>query len=113
MPLEGILFDVDHNEIWPAEWGPKPTIKDERARIVREIVQDAPRLIPIYGHRYIPDEPSEAGNPVFSVHQTDIVHYGNNLLNYFQREFRVPLPDFAAEKPRPIRFWDHALKWRD
>jgi hypothetical protein len=52
--------------------------------------------------RYIPAEPNESRNPVFSVHQTDIIHYGNDLADYFQREFQVPLPDRAAREPRPI-----------
>jgi len=73
-PLEGILFDVEANVDWPLEWGPRPADRDGRSRKVSELVGNAPRLVPIYSHRYIPAEPNKAGNPVFSVHQTDIIY---------------------------------------
>ena len=76
-PLEGILFDVEHNDdIWPAEWGPRPERMDERFAVVTKLVVAAPKLDPIYSHRYIPAEPHENGNPVYSVYQTDIIYYG-------------------------------------
>src|SRR5690348_10376070 len=69
-PLEGIEFDIAQNGFWMEEWGPKPDDVDTAFEIARQEVARAPRLIPIYGHRYIPDEPRLVGNPVFSVYQT-------------------------------------------
>jgi hypothetical protein len=113
-PLDGIWFDVEQaGWFWLAEWGPKPAEEQARFQIVKSAVASAPRLIPIFVHRYIPAEPNDAGNPVFSVHQTDIIYYGNDLADYFHHEFGVPLPEWAARTPRPIRFWDDALRWRD
>jgi hypothetical protein len=57
-------------------------------------------------HRMMPDEPREAGNPVFSVHQTDIIYYGFDLLDYLRNEFKLRDRDPWPEKVRPIRFWD-------
>ena len=111
-PLEGILFDLRHG-LWLAEWGEKPLDSEEAKELVRRIVSGAPILVPIFSHRYLPAEPLLAGNPVFSVYQTDIVYYGNDLASYFQKEFGVALPDWAASKPRPIRFWDRAMRWRE
>jgi hypothetical protein len=112
-PLDGIWFDVEHNGFWLPEWGTVPSDPQSRLEIVRQAVWDAPRLVPVYSHRYIPTTPHLDGNPVFSVHQTDIIYYGNDLADYFHREFRVPLPAWASPEPRPIRFWDAALAWRD
>jgi hypothetical protein len=82
-------------------------------------------MIPVYSHRYLPAEPCEAGNPVFSIYQTDIIHYGYDLADYFAREFRVDAavaperyiwtPPWAAAEPRPIRFWDDVMNgtWHD
>jgi hypothetical protein len=53
-PLEGILFDVETNAVWPIEWGPMPADRDGRSRKVSDLVGNAPRLVPIYFHRYIP-----------------------------------------------------------
>jgi hypothetical protein len=112
-PLEGIWFDVESNGFWPADWGEKPSEEQVRLEKLKAIVEDAPRLIPIYSHRYISAEPADAGNPIYSVHQSDIILYGNDLASYFHNEFRVPLPDWAATSTRPIRFWDDSLRWWD
>jgi len=29
------------------------------------------------GHRYLPEQPREAGNPVFSVFYSDLIHRGD------------------------------------
>ncbi len=106
IPLQGILYDVERNSIWLPEWGLSPTTLTEALQACRLLVAQAPKLIPVCMHRFMPDEPYEAGNPVFSVHQTDIIHYGSNLHNYLWREFggasweEMPLPI------RPICFWN-------
>ena len=103
-PLEGLLFDVEHAKLWEREWGEKPKTAEARAEVLGKIVGDAPKLIPLVSHRYLPAEPHEAGNPVFSIYQSDMIYYGANLEDYFEREFAT------AERhlPNPIkhiRFW--------
>ncbi|MFX8441345.1 hypothetical protein ABTL81_20405, partial [Acinetobacter baumannii] len=80
------LFDVENNAFWLAEWGSRPTETIARREIVQAAVAAAPTLIPLIGHRFLPSEPNEAGNPVFSVYQTDIIYYGANLEHYFNNE---------------------------
>src|SRR5262245_50186645 len=63
-PLEGIWFDVQNNHFWPPEWGPKPLDESAAYEQLRSRIASAPKLIPISGHRYMPDRPSTAGNPV-------------------------------------------------
>ena len=86
-PYEGICFDIEHNSFWLELWGPKPTALADAFSIARAAIDAAPRLIPICGHRYLPDRPCESGNPVFSVYQTDIIHYGSDLYDFFCNEF--------------------------
>ena len=38
--------------------------------------QDSCPLVPVYSHRYLPAEPKRSCNAVLSVHQTDVVVYG-------------------------------------
>lgn len=109
LPKEGILFDIEFNHFWLPEWGPRPESLEEAKRVATELIDHAPRLIPIYNHRMIPAEPHERGNPVFSVHQADIIYYGIDLRDYFVHEFYAqkdigiwPIPD----RMRKIRFWD-------
>ena len=54
--------------------------------------------------------PQLPDNPVFSVHQTDIIVYGTDLEDYLAHEFLMT--EDAQEEwtvpsgTRPIRFWD-------
>ena len=89
-PLDGICWDIEHNGFWVKAWGPKPMELEARFAIARERLAEAPRLIPVNGHRFIPDRPHEPGNPVFSVWQTDIIYYGFDLADYLARDLGVP-----------------------
>lgn len=112
-PLEGMLFDIQANEFWVKSWGDKPNTYEEKERIAKEKYLTFPKLIPIYSHRYIPCQPHEEGNPVFSVYQMDIIYYGYDLTNYFANEFGLALTDDfeLPDKPqKEIEFWS---KWAD
>ncbi|HEY2588371.1 MAG TPA: SMI1/KNR4 family protein [Tepidisphaeraceae bacterium] len=105
-PRRGVVFDIEHNGFWLDEWGPHPASIVDAVRRGEELVSAAPRLIPIYGHRMMPDEPNLPGNPVFSVHQTDIIHYGYDLADYLRHEFHLPGRRPWPDEVRRIRFWD-------
>ncbi len=107
-PYEGICFDIEHNSFWRDEWGKKPNTLKECFKVAKEVVNNAPTLIPIYSHRFIPDTPHEAGNPVFSVYQTDIIYYGTNLYNYLRNEFSSTFgkPENPEKNDfKDIKFW--------
>lgn len=107
-PLEGIKFDIEHNSFWPSEWGVRPVDLRGAFEIARTHVDRAPKLIPVIGHRYMPDQPFAADNPVFSVHQTDIIYYGANLENYLNNEYHhyFGTPEYVLPKTiRHIEFW--------
>lgn len=105
-PRQGILFDIQYNEFWLPDWGPKPPDLDRAFCVANELIAKAPKLIPIFSHRMMPDEPHEVGNPVFSVHQTDIIHYGYDLLHYLREEFGVAKWWAPPAQAKRIRFWD-------
>jgi hypothetical protein len=106
LPLRGILFDVENNQFWLEEWGPRPATLAEATRVVNNLVAAAPQLIPIYHHRVMPAEPTSPGNPVFSVHQTDIIIYGADLEAYLRGEFNLTQSESHPSQIRPIRFWN-------
>ncbi len=129
-PLKGLLADIEFNGFWREDWGAPPPKLRAAVAVAREQVAAAPLLIPIFGHRYIPSEPLLPGNPVISVHQSDIIYCGANLADYFDSEFYgkgaawtrdtltgawtrgtgiwVYRPADTAP-PRPVRFWDDFL----
>ena len=108
-PLEGLLFDVENNDLWWPECGLRPGTQEARAEVVAAVVASAPKLIPLVSHRYLPAEPNEAGNPVFSVYQSDVIYYGVDLADYFDREYGDPgrpLPHPAKHIP----FWSDLVE---
>ncbi len=80
--VEGLEFDVEENDLWEPGWGPRPATAEERRARIRELVEAAPKLIPVIGHRYLLPEPCAAENPVLSVYQSDIVVYGEDLRDF-------------------------------
>lgn len=111
-PLAGICFDIEHNNFWDPDWGPKPASLEEAVRTCRLLVAEAPRLIPVYGHRFMPDEPAESGNPVFSIYQADIIYYGHDLEDYIRSEFYLDGRQPWPEQERHIRFWN-VSRWQE
>ena len=107
-PLSGILFDIEQNGFWHSDWGQIPDLLPQRFSIARQHIKTYPKLIPIFSYRYIPSDPDENDNPVYSVYQTDIIYYGYNLATYLSKEFDFKLPDNFENPDTPkntIKFW--------
>lgn len=85
-PLEGLLFDVEESALWPDSWGEKPKSTEDIRHKVTQLVAAAPKLVPLTGHRYLLGGSLEAGNPVLSVWQSDIIIYGSNLREFLLLE---------------------------
>jgi hypothetical protein len=103
-PLESMQFDIENNAFWYPAWGARPASIEEAKAIVAREVATVQRLIPVYSHRYLPAEPCEAGNPVLSVYQTDIIYYGADLTDYVKCEFGWLRSVGSREPTRRIRF---------
>ncbi len=104
-PFEGLLCSVERELIWWPEWGERPASQDARKEVLQSVISNAPKLIPLISHRYLPENPHEAGNPVFSIFHSDVIYYGADLADYFEREFigwnQRPWPD----QIKYIPFW--------
>jgi hypothetical protein len=115
-PLEGIAFDIEHNAFWLPEWGVRPESLADAIVVARSAVDAAPRLVPICSHRFIADRPSEAGNPILSVYQTDIILYGADLAQYLENEFpdHFGTPRYQIRKEaRRIDLWSRLVAAND
>lgn len=113
-PLVGLQFDIQHNGFWLAQWGAKPASLESAFEVAAAAARSAPVLIPICGHRYLPDRPRAGGNPVLSVYQTDVLYYGADLEEYFANEFscyfRGPRAQHVLTEPlRRIEFWSDLI----
>jgi hypothetical protein len=83
----GIAFDIEHAGFWLERWGTRPKLLSAAIEIAQSDFECWPKLLPIFGHRFMPAEPYRSGNPVFSIMQTDIIYYGANLPHYLLNEF--------------------------
>lgn len=108
-PFRGMCFDIENNAFWLPEWGARPENLEEAFEVARKALVEAPKLIPVFSHRYIPDWPAVSGNPVLSVYQTDIIYYGFDLASYFNREFGMSEPLWAAKAPQRVPFWSDII----
>lgn len=107
-PIEDV-DELAEEVYWCDEWGEEPENEKDIARIVRERLKSAPRLIPIYGHRYIPIIP-EDNPPIISIHGVDIIYYGENLEDYFKVEFGGKKQgEIEFKNIKPIPFWSEIL----
>ncbi|MGX8903947.1 hypothetical protein ACR820_01475 [Streptomyces netropsis] len=104
-PVEGVLFDVEHNAFWHPVWGPRPAETSDALQIAQSELATVPQLVPVYSHRYLPGTAGEWGHPVLSVHQTDIIFYGNDLADYIRHEFTGRASRFPAHAT--VGFWSY------
>ncbi|KDN81153.1 hypothetical protein [Kitasatospora cheerisanensis] len=66
-----------------------------------------PRLVPLYGHRYLPPAPFGPGHPVLSVHQTDVIEYGHDLADWLDVEFTGRTARPNARSLATVPFWSY------
>lgn len=77
---------IPNSDYWLEKLGEMPKIYKKRQEIIIKEYQKAPKIIPIYSHRFMPDI-KEKFPPILSIHYSDIVYYGKNLNEYFMCEF--------------------------
>ncbi len=109
--VEGLVFDVEENGLWPASWGARPDDEAVRAAHVAALVAAAPPLLPFGGHRYVL---ADGPTIVLSVYQSDIIVYGNSMRSYLLNEYGELL-GIEGERARwevdvsGIPFWGELL----
>ncbi|MGW5715882.1 hypothetical protein ACWEVP_06925 [Amycolatopsis sp. NPDC003865] len=109
-PVDGVLYDVEHNGFWLPEWGTRPVGPEDAVREARHRLAGVPQLVPVCGHRYLPGMPGTTGYPVLSVYQTDIIVYGCDLRDYLHREFATGgISTAPPDGPRYIDFWSRFI----
>jgi len=110
MPINGLQSDLKNENFWCDHWDPPPNDIEEAQRILLEHYCNAPKLIPIYSHRYMPFVPDKTNLPVFSIMQSDIIYYGTDLISYLEIEFGFrQYSDIKHAHFQYIDFWSNLL----
>lgn len=100
--LEWLGEEIVEQEVWRPEWGPQPAGAGDRSARVTELIDAAPKLVPIYGHRYV-----VAGyDVVLSVYGLDTIVYGSDLRDYLLHELQdvLHLDRDSVDAPQ-LPFW--------
>jgi len=114
-PVEGTLFDVQYDAFWHPSWGQRPARMSKALSTARRHLAQAPKMIPVWGHRYLPAGRGTYGHPVLSIYQTDVIMFGTDLAEYIAIEFQrrsmipdlTPPPDWIP--PPMVPFWSDFL----
>ena len=107
-PIEDV-YEFAEEVYWCDDWGKEPENEIDIALIVTKLLKSAPKLIPVYGHRYIPMIP-EDNPPIISIHDIDIIYYGQNLEDYFKVEFGgKEQGKIEFKNINPVPFWSDIM----
>ncbi|MER5353103.1 hypothetical protein ABT093_22565 [Kitasatospora sp. NPDC002551] len=105
LPAGGVLSSVDHG-YWHESWGERPADPAAARSVAEQRLAGVPRLVPLYGHRFLPAGSGTHGHPVLSVWGTDIISYGEDLADYVSREFDAAYRFPAGWDPvATVAFW--------
>ncbi|MET7336788.1 hypothetical protein [Nonomuraea sp. NPDC005650] len=85
-PVRQVLHDVERGA-WLRSWGARPEDRAEALRVAGHELARAPKLIPLYAHRFLPGGRGTYGRQVLSVWGTDIISYGRDLAEYITNDF--------------------------
>jgi hypothetical protein len=108
-PADNVLFDVEMNDFWGAEWGVRPARMKDALRSANYHLARVPQLVPVHSHRYLPAGRGSHRHPVLSVYQTDVICYGTDLFDYINREFGKVEPDTTQPATSSVRFWSDLI----
>ncbi|XP_027361978.1 uncharacterized protein LOC113869720 [Abrus precatorius] len=112
LPTSSILRRVSKTRFWHPSWGPEPR---DPTHALSRLLNEAPPLVPIYRHCYMPSSPNVSGNPVFYIdHDGDVRLLSFDVAGFF-REFLCRQPEepvWAATRARRIKFWSELAEAR-
>jgi hypothetical protein len=110
-PLTGLLSDLADGYLWCDDWGKRPPDDESAKKTLIENYNKAPQLVPVFSHRYIPFIVNEIEIPVLSVMGSDIIYYGENLIDYLEIEFGYKTyNEMNCDIIKEIPFWSNVMK---
>jgi len=105
LPAEGILFAVEWQDFWGADWGARPARMKDALRSANYHLARAPQLVPVHSNCYLPAGRGSQGHPVLSVYQANVTSCDTDIFAYVERQIGGVEAD-PSQPPTPtVEFW--------
>ena len=111
LPYDWLLKSV-LREFWIPQWGERPKEQNEIMKLFIRISEKAPRLIPIFSHRYMPQLHNIDSPPVISTVGRDTIYYGSDLQDYLYHEFEIGCRCSTSKNLMYIPFWSDIIEYK-
>lgn len=108
LPAEGIVFDVENADVWPASWGAKPAQRKHALKSARWHLAKAPRLVPVHGNCYLPGIADAWPLPVLAVRRSAVEVRGTSVTDFLRREF-VATSTAGSGDAAHVEFWSDLI----
>ena len=109
-PVQWLKRDVDRNGFWADSWGAKPEDAEKTTARFDEIAAQAPRLIPLFGHRFTVSGTFSDDPPIFSSVGMDTIRYGSNFDGWIRAELDRDWTGGNKETVPRVPFWDDVVE---
>lgn len=117
---DGIPRELVIKGVWCPAWGNEPVNPVDKMLRIRRIMEEAPRLIRVMGHRYVisADKAPHVTDVVLSVFGMDVQVYGVDFKDYLAHEFKLKPRRNTTEATAAARaqvlkipFWGVLAAW--
>jgi hypothetical protein len=77
--METLVFDFLYGNFWLEDWGARPKDEQDARDKLQILLANAPKLIPVIGHRYLVPADVPQGYLVISMYGSDTIYYADSL----------------------------------
>ena len=106
---ETIARSVADTNSWHPKWGVRPEEATSRKSVIRDLIDAAPTLVPVFGHRYLV---TGVKSYILSVVGSEIIIFADNFRQYLLNELATVLgvPIDVPSKTPSIPFWSDLIE---
>ena len=109
LPVDGVLFAVEWNDYWDDRWERRPARMKDALRTARYRLERVPRMVPVFGHYFLPAGRGSSAHPVLSVYQTEISCYADDLAHLIDKHFGDGQQRPPTVRPT-VEFWSDLVR---
>ncbi|MEV7288048.1 hypothetical protein AB0O01_26350 [Streptomyces sp. NPDC093252] len=111
-PVREVLREVELGGWHQRAFGARPRGARAAVDMARRKLAEAPAMVPVYGHRFLPAGGGSYGHPVLSMWGTAIRCHSDHLVDYIEREFAGLDDGGPWDQETTVEVWSDFVIWR-